>query len=154
DLSQQFARGAIVRIGEYEMFERRGGPAIFAIGDIFSQTDQRRVLAPNILDVFPRRFHWWQSIQTGRVSVVPAHIALVDCPHIVPQGAVIAPAAPITLQRLGELQGVRNLLANITLVHQIDRAVVNEPVEISLQLEVSENGVIAPFRPMVTLEPD
>jgi hypothetical protein len=78
--------------------------------------------------------------QVGRVAVIPAQVALVDGLDVVADRPVVAVRVPGRLQRRRDLDHLGDLAADVSLVQQPQRLVVQERVQVPLLAAASETG--------------
>ena len=90
--------------------------------------------------------------QVGGVGVVPAHVALVDGLHVVADRPVVAVGVPGRFERGRHLQHLGDLGADVALVHESQRLVVQVGVHVALHGQELDRPLTAPGGPVVRRE--
>ncbi len=151
---QQLLALPVVRVGEDDVLERLGHPAVLALVEVGLRLLQDRRGAAHVLDVLLRRLLRRQLVERRRVGVVEAHVALIDGAGVVLHRAVVAAVVPLLVELGRQLDHVGDLDAGVALVHQVHRLVVDVLVHVAVLLPVVDDLRVAPYRPVVALELD
>jgi hypothetical protein len=145
----QVARGLAAGIGEDDVVDDLGHPAVVAQLERAARLLERRVGAAHELDVALRRLRRRVGVQRCRVAVEPAQVVDVGGLDVVVERPVVAAHRPVVRQRGRESDLLGDLARRQAVVGQTQRLVVDEAVAVAAHAQHFEHVLPAPRGPVV-----